>query len=57
MANAGMVDGSVRYISESVDCGNLGLAEAGILKVKQSPYGVWGALGSVNGGEARSLEE
>lgn len=41
-------DGSVRAISENIDSGNLA---AGPVSGGPSPYGVWGALGSVSGGE------
>lgn len=43
-------DGSVRFISDSIDSGNLG-AVAPTLSSGMSPYGVWGALGSKAGGE------
>jgi prepilin-type N-terminal cleavage/methylation domain-containing protein/prepilin-type processing-associated H-X9-DG protein len=43
-----MVDGSVRFIGNSIDCGNLGVATT---LGGKSPYGVWGALGTRNGGE------
>ncbi len=46
--NGVMVDGSVRFISESVNTGNLGMAE---VTSGPSPYGVWGAMGSRSGGE------
>ena len=39
-----LADGSVRFISETIDCGNYGVAPT-------PNRGVWGALGSVNGGE------
>jgi hypothetical protein len=46
----GMSDGSVKFISQSIDAGNQSIDDVptpgGI-----SPYGVWGALGSRNGGE------
>ena len=41
-------DGAVRFISENVDTGNLA---ANPPTGGASPYGIWGALGSVNGGE------
>ena len=46
-------DGSVHFISENIDTGNLSLAPAtsGI-----SPYGVWGALGTRNGGEVVNVD-
>ena len=41
-------DGSVSFISETIDTGNLSSAS---VSSGQSPYGVWGALGSKSGGE------
>ena len=52
--NASMCDGSVRFVSNSIDTGNLGIPQpAGGLSV----YGAWGALGSISGGEVSSLGE
>jgi prepilin-type N-terminal cleavage/methylation domain-containing protein/prepilin-type processing-associated H-X9-DG protein len=46
-----LCDGSVRFISENIDAGNqsatIPLANSGAT----SPYGVWGALGTKQGGE------
>ena len=50
----GLCDGSARFISETIDTGNLASPEASNLGVKPSPYGVWGALGSIAGGETGS---
>ena len=47
--NALMCDGSVRFVSESIDVGNLSLPE---VVSGPSPYGVWGAMGSIAGGES-----
>jgi len=44
-----MADGSVRFISETIDTGNLAAAP---MTNGPSPYGVWGAMGSKAGGEA-----
>lgn len=46
-------DGSARFISENIDTGDITQAPADAPGVGggPSPYGVWGALGSVNGGE------
>jgi hypothetical protein len=57
--NGGMGDGSVRFISETINTGNLALPEANNSAAqppynKMSPYGVWGALGSASGGEPTS---
>lgn len=47
-----MADGAVRFVSENIDTGNLGVNAVGINTT--SPYGVWGALGSRSGGEVVS---
>ncbi|MCC7333898.1 MAG: DUF1559 domain-containing protein [Pirellulaceae bacterium] len=44
-----MGDGSVRFVSEVIDTGNLYAAP--VTTGGPSPYGVWGALGSKDGGE------
>lgn len=46
--NVTLADGSVRFISETIECGSASSAEVGS---GTSPYGIWGALGSINGGE------
>ena len=43
-----MVDGSVQFITEAIDTGDLTQPNP---ITGRSPYGVWGALGSKNGGE------
>ncbi|GAB6185476.1 DUF1559 family PulG-like putative transporter [Thermopirellula anaerolimosa] len=50
-ANVAMLDGSVRFVSETIDTGNLSL---GLVDSGMSNYGVWGALGSRAGGESIS---
>jgi len=50
--NVLLFDGSVQFVSDSVDCGD---PDAGEVKAGASPYGVWGAMGSRAGGEAKSL--
>jgi prepilin-type N-terminal cleavage/methylation domain-containing protein/prepilin-type processing-associated H-X9-DG protein len=47
--NVCMGDGAVRFISETIDAGNPAAVE---VSAGTSPYGVWGALGSIKGGEA-----
>ncbi|MBI1246490.1 DUF1559 domain-containing protein [bacterium] len=47
-----MGDGSVHFISETIDTGNLTAQES---TSGFSPYGVWGALGSKSGGETVAL--
>ncbi|HVA49837.1 MAG TPA: DUF1559 domain-containing protein [Pirellulales bacterium] len=43
-----MVDGSVRFITEGIDCGSYGMPPA-------NSYGVWGAMGTAAGGESLGL--
>lgn len=50
----GRVDGSVTFVSETVDAGNVNANQV-TSPGTESPYGVWGALGSINGGESKSL--
>ncbi|GAB4136485.1 MAG: DUF1559 domain-containing protein [Thermogutta sp.] len=49
--NVGLVDGSVRFISETIDTGNQAIDDVGSPGTRPSPWGVWGALGSRTGGE------
>lgn len=53
--NAAMGDGSVQFISENIDTGNLTTGRAGRLQ-GPSPYGVWGALGTISGGDISRLD-
>ncbi len=50
--NVGMVDGSVRFVSDTVDCGTLSFKPC--KRSGKSNYGVWGAMGSRDGGETTS---
>jgi len=51
-----LTDGSVRFFSETINCGNLGAAQpapsASGPYGGPSNYGVWGALGSIQGSES-----
>ncbi len=49
--NAGILDGSVRFISDTIDTNGLPTIPSGIHLTGKSKLGVWGALGSPNGGE------
>ncbi|MDR1477440.1 MAG: DUF1559 domain-containing protein [Planctomycetaceae bacterium] len=49
---AGMGDGSVRFISEAIEHGNP--ATANVVSSGASEFGVWGALGSIDGGESKT---
>jgi prepilin-type processing-associated H-X9-DG protein len=42
------VDGAVRFISDSIDAGNLGAQQPA---AGPSVYGVWGSMGSMAGGD------
>lgn len=55
-ANAAMVDGSVHFFSENIDAGMLSSPTLSVSQLSDprgiaSPYGVWGALGTINGQE------
>ena len=52
--NVGLGDGSVRFVSESVNAGTLTDTTYPVLS-GTSPFGVWGAMGSINGNEAATL--
>jgi hypothetical protein len=57
-----MCDGASRFISETIDCGDLTVtpptpsSNATYYK-GQSVWGVWGALGTISCGEQLSLTE
>ena len=53
-ANAAMGDGSVRFVSESVEAGDPTIPTPHN-HTGPSHYGVWGALGTRDGGESKSL--
>jgi prepilin-type N-terminal cleavage/methylation domain-containing protein/prepilin-type processing-associated H-X9-DG protein len=53
--NAGMLDGSVKFVSETVDCGNDFTQNPAVTFGKKSLYGVWGAAGTVAGSESTTL--
>jgi prepilin-type processing-associated H-X9-DG protein len=51
-ANVGFTDGSVRFISEIIDYGD---PDKAAVVSGESPYGVWGALGTASGGETKNV--
>ena len=57
--NAGLMDGSVQFVSDTVDSLSSGrtLADADVNKAPSgaSMYGVWGAMGTPSGGESKAL--
>ncbi len=46
--NVGLADGSVRFVSQSIDTGNLNITQP---DSGASNYGAWGAMGSKSGGD------
>jgi Tfp pilus assembly protein PilE len=50
----GMLDGSVRFVSDTIDCNDLTQNPATSYSGK-SHYGIWGAAGSTAGEEAKTL--
>ena len=55
--NSVYADGSVHFISETIHSGDLSLDYRPIVYYSgESPFGVWGALGSLRGGESKTLE-
>lgn len=52
-----MVDGSVRFISNTVDAGNQAAIAPAATGSGPSPYGVWGALGTRASGEPTLLSD
>jgi prepilin-type N-terminal cleavage/methylation domain-containing protein/prepilin-type processing-associated H-X9-DG protein len=57
--NAAMGDGSVHFISETIDANSGNYGSASVLMCdsgngEPSLWGVWGAIGSANGGESKS---
>lgn len=48
------MDGSVSFVSETVDCGGFQTADENTGD-GASPFGVWGAMGTPAGGESKSL--
>lgn len=50
--NIGLFDGSVRFISETINCGD---QTAPDVSEGNSPYGVWGAIGTPRGEELETI--
>ena len=53
--NVCMLDGSARFISETIDTGDLHKFPDPEKPSGKSPFGIWGAMGSRSGGESVSL--
>jgi hypothetical protein len=54
-AVVGMLDGSCRFVSETIDCGNDFNQSLKNTFSKKSPFGIWGAAGTINGAESTTL--
>jgi prepilin-type N-terminal cleavage/methylation domain-containing protein/prepilin-type processing-associated H-X9-DG protein len=55
-ANVAMSDGSIHFVTETIDAGNQSANDVATPGGRPSPWGVWGALGSRAGGESASLQ-
>ena len=53
--NVAMADGSVRFISQTIDTGQQNELDVPNPGNRRSPWGVWGAMGSCGGSEAVSI--
>jgi hypothetical protein len=47
-----LFDGSVRFISDTINCVTSGITTPKQVTSGPSEFGVWGALGSISGGES-----
>ncbi|MCL2744811.1 MAG: DUF1559 domain-containing protein [Planctomycetaceae bacterium] len=54
--NVGLLDGSVRFVSDTINCISSPLPSGGSVPQQKtsgkSDFGVWGAMGSIDGGES-----
>ncbi len=53
--NAAMMDGAVRFVTDTIECGNLSITYEHYGLSGPSEFGVWGALGTLDGSEAKHL--
>ena len=51
-----LADGSVRFISDTIDTGNLGAVAPAADSGVRSPFGVWGAMGTKSAGESVQVD-
>lgn len=55
--NVALADGSVQFMSENIDTGNLTLGYTSSAPTGPSVYGVWGALGTMNAGDLATIDQ
>ncbi len=62
--NVAMADGSVQFITDSIDAQSAGQRQSSVYSGNtenppgsESPYGVWGAMGTRDGGETREFRQ
>ncbi len=53
--NVCLADGSVRFVPDTVDTGGLRTGATVTFGAGESPFGVWGAMGTIAGSESKSL--
>jgi hypothetical protein len=53
--NCGITDGAVKFVNDSIYTGGLPNSDQGSALKGESPYGIWGAAGTPNAGEAIQL--
>jgi hypothetical protein len=53
--NCGITDGAVKFVNDSIYTGGLPNSDQGLALKGESPYGIWGAAGTPNAGEAIQL--
>lgn len=53
--NVGLIDGSVRFVSDTINTGTPTAVRPLCGSSEKSPYGVWGALGTIASGETDDL--
>lgn len=51
-ANVALLDGSVRFVSDLIDYGDFSKPP---VRSGESPYGIWGAMGTAAGGENKNM--
>jgi hypothetical protein len=50
-----LADASVRFVSEIIDLGTGDKFSGNVVATGESPFGIWGAMGSRDGGESKAI--